>query len=94
MRPHKGIRNLIDDLNSLYKNEPALWRNDFDPYGFQWIDCNDKSNSVISFMRRENDTNEWPLIGIVFSSHETYHRIRFVITINPLKSIRIKVISP
>jgi len=30
---------LIDDLNVLYKNEPALWKNDFDPYGFQWIDC-------------------------------------------------------
>jgi len=72
--PHKGIRNLIDDLNVLYKNEPALWKNDFDPYGFQWIDCNDKSNSVISFMRRENDTNEWLVVVANFTpnTHGSY----------------------
>ncbi len=72
--PHKGIRNLVDDLNTLYKNEPALWKNDFDPYGFQWIDCNDKSNSVISFMRRENDTNEWLVVVANFTpnTHGSY----------------------
>ncbi len=72
--PHKGIRNLIDDLNKLYKNEPSLWKNDFDPYGFQWIDCNDTSNSVISFMRRENDTNEWLVIVANFTpnTHGSY----------------------
>ena len=72
--PHKGIRNLVDDLNVLYKDEPALWKNDFDPYGFQWIDCNDKSNSVISFMRRENDTNEWLVVVAKFTpnTHGSY----------------------
>jgi len=72
--PHIGIRNLIDDLNKLYKNEPSLWRNDFDPYGFQWIDCNDRENSVISFMRRENETNEWLIIVANFTpnTHESY----------------------
>ena len=73
-QPHLGIRNLVDDLNKLYKSEPALWRNDFDPYGFQWIDCDDRSNSVISFMRRETDTNEWLVIAANFTPnlHETY----------------------
>ena len=33
--------------NNLYKSEQALWRDDFDQYGFQWIDCNDTNNSVI-----------------------------------------------
>ena len=72
--PHIGIRNLVDELNKLYKNEPALWKNDFDPYGFQWIDCNDKSNSVISFMRRENDSNEWLVIVANFTpnTHGSY----------------------
>ncbi len=73
-KPHLGIRNLIDDLNKLYKSEPALWKNDFDPYGFQWIDCNDKSNSVISFMRREKDTDEWLVVVANFTPnfHESY----------------------
>ena len=65
--PHKGIQKLVDDLNSLYKKEPALWRNDFDEYGFQWIDCDDNKNSVISFMRREKTDGEWLVIVANFT---------------------------
>ena len=57
IRPPR-VQRLVDDLNVLYKAEPALWRDDFDQYGFQWIDCNDNRHSVISFMRRER---QWHL---------------------------------
>jgi len=72
--PHKGIQRLVDDLNSLYKKEPALWRNDFDEYGFQWIDCDDNKNSVISFMRREKTDGEWLVIVANFTpqNHSNY----------------------
>ena len=72
--PHKGLQKLIDDLNSLYKKEPALWRNDFDEYGFQWIDCDDNKNSVISFMRREKADGEWLVIVANFTpqNHSNY----------------------
>jgi len=72
--PHKGLQKLIDDLNSLYKKEPALWRNDFDEYGFQWIDCDDNKNSVISFMRREKTDGEWLVIVANFTpqNHSNY----------------------
>ncbi len=72
--PHKGIQKLVDDLNSLYKKEPALWRNDFDEYGFQWIDCDDNKNSVISFMRREKTNGEWLVIVANFTpqNHSNY----------------------
>ncbi len=72
--PHKGIQKLVDDLNTLYKREPALWRNDFDEYGFQWIDCDDKTNSVISFMRREKTDGEWLVIVANFTpqDHSNY----------------------
>ena len=72
--PHKGIQKLVDDLNILYKREPALWRNDFDEYGFQWIDCDDKKNSVISFMRREKTDGEWLVIVANFTpqNHSNY----------------------
>ncbi|KGG17681.1 1,4-alpha-glucan (glycogen) branching enzyme, GH-13-type [Prochlorococcus sp. MIT 0603] len=72
--PHRGIRNLIDDLNLLYKSQPALWRDDFKEYGFQWIDCKDNSNSVISFMRRENSTGQWLIIVANFTpeTHSNY----------------------
>ncbi len=72
--PHKGIQKLVDDLNLLYKKEPALWRNDFDEYGFQWIDCDDNKNSVISFMRREKTDGEWLVIVANFTpqNHSNY----------------------
>ncbi len=72
--PHKGIQKLIDDLNVLYKSQPALWKEDFNEYGFQWIDCKDNSNSVISFMRRESFTHEWLVVVANFTpeTHPNY----------------------
>jgi len=72
--PHKGIQKLVSDLNFLYKKEPALWRNDFDEYGFQWIDCDDNKNSVISFMRREKADGDWLVVVANFTpqKHSNY----------------------
>jgi 1,4-alpha-glucan branching enzyme len=64
---HKGLLNLVDDLNSYYKSEPALWRNDFDHYGFQWIDCDDTSHSVVSFMRRDEKESNWVVVVCNFT---------------------------
>jgi 1,4-alpha-glucan branching enzyme len=49
---HKGIQQWVKDLNNLYQNEPALHINDFDPKGFEWIDCNDSQQSTLSLMRK------------------------------------------
>ena len=49
---HRGLRLYVSDLNRVYASEPALHELDFDPAGFQWIDCNDNENSVVSFIRR------------------------------------------
>jgi len=45
---HQGIQSLVRDLNRLYQDEPALHVLDFDPGGFEWIDCHDSSQSVLS----------------------------------------------
>ncbi len=52
---HQGIQNLVADLNQLYRSEPALHHYDFDSRGFEWIDCHDSSQSVLSY-RRKSDT--------------------------------------
>jgi 1,4-alpha-glucan branching enzyme len=52
---HKGVKDLIKDLNTLYTNSPELYNYDFDPQGFQWIDCNDHQQSVISYIRKSGD---------------------------------------
>lgn len=50
--PHAGVQNLIRDLNRLYRSEFALHRYDFESQGFEWIDCHDAAQSVISYQRR------------------------------------------
>ena len=52
---HQGIRDLIRDLNSHYVNMPELYFYDFDQHGFQWIDCHDHEQSVISYIRKSKD---------------------------------------
>ncbi len=49
---HAGIRQLVKDLNRLYQTSPALYEIDFDAGGFEWIDCSDNQQCVISFLRR------------------------------------------
>jgi len=49
---HAGLRQWVRDLNRLYREEPALYQIDFEPSGFEWIDCQDSQSSVISLMRR------------------------------------------
>ncbi len=50
--PHKGIKQLIKDLNKLYKSEPALYENQFTSEGFEWIDHSDAQNSVFTYIRK------------------------------------------
>jgi 1,4-alpha-glucan branching enzyme len=55
---HRDLRQLVRDLNDLYRREPALHQVDFEPSGFAWIDCTDNENSVISFVRRARDPQD------------------------------------
>jgi 1,4-alpha-glucan branching enzyme len=55
---HEGIRLLVRDLNNLYRAEPLLGQNDFNPQGFQWVACWDSSSSVISYVRQSDSTDD------------------------------------
>ena len=52
---HRGAQKFVADLNQVYKTSPAFWQADYDHAGFQWIDCNDRENSVLSFFRQTAD---------------------------------------
>lgn len=52
---HLGIQTLVRDLNMLYRAHPALFETDCDGRGFEWIDCDDIDQSVISFYRYSED---------------------------------------
>ncbi|MCM4168862.1 1,4-alpha-glucan branching enzyme GlgB [Arenibacter antarcticus] len=55
---HKGIQNLVRDLNLLYRDYPALYELQFSAEGFQWIDYGDHENSVLTYIRKGNDTKK------------------------------------
>jgi len=65
--PHAGVSRLIADLNRVYRREPALYQLDFDPAGFQWVDCNDSSQSVLSFLRLDRTGREGVLVVVNFT---------------------------
>jgi len=52
---HAGVQRLVRDLNRAYKDRPALWQQDSNPAGFQWIDANDSAGNVLSFLRFGSD---------------------------------------
>ena len=56
---HGGLQRCVADLNHTYRVEPALSEVDFEGAGFSWIDCNDADSSVISFIRRARDPQDF-----------------------------------
>lgn len=52
---HTGLQNTVKDLNRFYRDVKALHQYDFDQYGFEWINCDDGANSVLSYLRRSDE---------------------------------------
>ncbi len=52
---HSGMKTLVSDLNKLYTSTPALYRHEFDPHGFEWLDCNDREQSILSYIRKNDE---------------------------------------
>ncbi|MGW5771572.1 alpha amylase C-terminal domain-containing protein, partial [Streptomyces longwoodensis] len=48
---HRGVRDLVRDLNALYRATPALWQQDTDPAGFRWVACDAAEDNVYAFLR-------------------------------------------
>lgn len=48
---HRQVQTMVADLNAFYKANPALWSQDFDPAGFQWLTSDDADHNTLSFLR-------------------------------------------
>ncbi len=57
--PHRQLQQYLRDLNALYAREPALHEVDFHWNGFEWIDFHDWERSIVSFLRRAKDPNDF-----------------------------------
>ncbi|HXD20029.1 MAG TPA: 1,4-alpha-glucan branching protein GlgB [Vicinamibacterales bacterium] len=64
---HLGLQQWVQDLNHTYQHESSLHEVDFDYAGFQWVDCCDNENSVMSFLRRAKNPDDFSLIVTNFT---------------------------
>ena len=59
---HRGLQQLVKDLNRLYTTSPALYQCDFSWQGFEWIDCHDSGQSVLSFLRKGSSGEQMVIV--------------------------------
>jgi 1,4-alpha-glucan branching enzyme len=59
---HRGVRDLVRDLNTVYRHTPALWERDTDPSGFQWVVGDAAEDNVFAFLRYDADGT--PLLAV------------------------------
>jgi 1,4-alpha-glucan branching enzyme len=59
---HRNLQEYVKALNKLYVEQPALHQVDFSWEGFQWIDLHDVDNSIVSFVRRARDPNDFVVV--------------------------------
>ncbi len=59
---HRGVRDLVRDLNAVYASEPALWERDTDPSGFSWVAGDAAEDNVFAFLR--HDAKGTPLLSV------------------------------
>jgi 1,4-alpha-glucan branching enzyme len=71
--PHQQMKQFMGDLNRLYRQEPALFTQDFAEPGFEWIDCSDNRHSVVAFLRRGKDAEDFVIVVCNFTPQPHSH---------------------
>jgi 1,4-alpha-glucan branching enzyme len=66
---HKGVQQMVKDLNHLYLQHGCLWEHDFSYQGFEWVDFSDGHNSVVSYLRK----GSWDRLLCVHNFTPNYH---------------------
>lgn len=71
--PHQQLKQFFCELNALYTNQPALYAKDFEEEGFSWIDCTDNRHSVVSFIRRGKEPQDFVVVVCNFTPQPHSH---------------------
>ncbi|GGV62931.1 MULTISPECIES: 1,4-alpha-glucan branching protein GlgB [Streptomyces] len=71
---HRGVRDLVRDLNRVYRATPALWRWDTRPEGFRWVAVDAADDNVFAFLR--HDAQGAPLLAVSNFSPVVRHDYR------------------
>ncbi|MGJ4843379.1 1,4-alpha-glucan branching protein GlgB [Leifsonia sp. Le1] len=72
---HRGLWDLVAQLNAVYKATPALWALDNDPAGFEWIDGSDAAGNVVSFLRKDADGSPIAVVMNFSGAPHTGYRV-------------------
>jgi 1,4-alpha-glucan branching enzyme len=64
---HGGVKKLVADLNAFLRREPALHEVDFEYTGFEWIDCNARDDSVLAYIRKAKDPDDFLVVVCNFT---------------------------
>jgi 1,4-alpha-glucan branching enzyme len=67
-----GLLRFMNALGETYHGEPALWRWDHDPAGFRWIDCADRAQSVVSYLREDGDGHALVILNMTPVPRDDY----------------------
>ncbi len=70
---HRQVMAYVKELNSLYKTEASLHEVDYDWTGFDWIDLHDHEQSVISFLRRAKNPDDFLVFAFNFTPVPRYN---------------------
>jgi 1,4-alpha-glucan branching enzyme len=62
---HESLRRWVEDLNKFYRDTPAMHELDMSPDGFEWIDCSDAGQSVVSLMRKSKTRPEEVVVVVL-----------------------------
>ncbi|MCE9526910.1 MAG: 1,4-alpha-glucan branching protein GlgB [Planctomycetales bacterium] len=64
---HGGVKQMLSDLNALVRKEPSLHEVDFGPEGFEWIDCHSRGDSVLAYMRKGKNPEDFLIVACNFT---------------------------
>jgi len=64
---HQGLQRWVKDLNALYSTEPSLYETDSEPRGFEWVDCSDSDQSILTYLRFPKDREAALLVACNFT---------------------------
>jgi 1,4-alpha-glucan branching enzyme len=64
---HRGVQRLLGDLNHLIQREPAFHEIDFQGSGFEWIDCMNANDSVLGYIRKAKNPDDFLVVCCNFT---------------------------
>jgi alpha-1,4-glucan:alpha-1,4-glucan 6-glycosyltransferase len=74
---HAGVQTLVRDLNRIYRDKPALWEIDHHADGFTWLDANDASRNIYSYLRWGNEDEDGlrPVLAVLVNFSGATHTV-------------------